>query len=211
MKKKISFPMAITIIVICAILSGVLIFYKTCNRCEVPDEKAFLKENEEAEEVLLKDEVTGWNVYKNLKYGFEFRYPSDFFWEVAGFEPTIMPIECEYANFSEGCPYIKVKDSKTEKEQALKWIGFEVEQVTINDIPYCFWNFSESGAGSYYVNYYYSTIKDKECFVVRLVIRYSNCAKFLPEEKEYEECEYRNNVTIPDTFNEVLSTFKFID
>ena len=73
MNKAISTPIAITII-ICAVLVGGLIVWQYL---EMPKEVEKIPEEKTPEEVLLEDETTDWKTYKDEKYGFELRYPSE--------------------------------------------------------------------------------------------------------------------------------------
>lgn len=89
MNKKISFPIAIIIIVLCAIVVGGIAVWQYLRA----------PEGEERLEGTPEDETADWKVYRNKEYGFEIKYPKP--WYNHGTEndiffllyPTIPPIE----------------------------------------------------------------------------------------------------------------------
>jgi len=119
------------------------------------------EEIRKVEEILLEDDETvekglygEWKIYKNLKYGFELRYPSKKHYDehtiFSSFtrEPRIIPIQCDYKTFLEKCS----------------------DKVIINNIPFCFNKGLERAAGSAWIEYNYVTVKNRECFIIKFVI-----------------------------------------
>jgi len=70
MNRKISFPIAIIIILICAVfVAGLAIWCYLCTpKIEIPEFKL-------AEKTLSAVDTTGWKTYRNEEYGFEIKYP----------------------------------------------------------------------------------------------------------------------------------------
>ena len=68
MYKKISFPIAITIIIVLAVLVSGLIFWQLL---EISEEKGTV-------ETILEDETADWKTYRNEEIGVEFKYPTVF-------------------------------------------------------------------------------------------------------------------------------------
>jgi len=69
MNKKISFPIAITIIAVCAVLVGGFFLYRYWRDIEV--------EKEPVEIIILEHETADWETYKNELFGCEIKYPRD--------------------------------------------------------------------------------------------------------------------------------------
>ena len=75
MNKKVSTPIAISIIVLCAFLAGLILIGKYGF---FPEKETHLsKPSEKTEEVVTEDETTDWKTYRNEEYGFEIKYPKD--------------------------------------------------------------------------------------------------------------------------------------
>ena len=75
MSKKISFPITIIIIIVCAVLVGGIVAWQNL---EMPKGEEEISEGEAPEEVP-KDETADWKIYRNDEYGFEIKYPPDWF------------------------------------------------------------------------------------------------------------------------------------
>ena len=140
------------------------------------------------------DETANWKVYENKEYGFEMKYPEDFFTEQV-LQPKTKVIQCDYANFVDNCP---------------------TKIITVNDVPFCLQKTSSAAAGTAYTTYNYTAIKNKECFVVSFTVSYPDCSNYLPInnqeiQKAYDKCILDNEITKPRIINQIVSTFKFTD
>jgi len=80
MNKKISFPIAIIIIIVLAILVGWLAIWWYLVGIPKMEEKTV--EVKPLEEVSRKNETVDWQTYKNKKIGIEFKYPKELVWEI---------------------------------------------------------------------------------------------------------------------------------
>lgn len=69
MNKKISFPIAIIIIVVCAVVVGGIAIWQYL---AMPREEEKISEG-----AVLENETADWKVYRNEEYGFEFKYPKE--------------------------------------------------------------------------------------------------------------------------------------
>lgn len=156
----------------------------------------------EVDEILLENEVTGWNIYRNEEYGFEFKYPKNFFW----WEPEIRITDCNNINLQNECPDIEIESSPFPPRE---------DKIIINGISFCLKETSEGAAGTSYVSYYYTTTKDKKCLTLYLVLANSNCSNLIgssiQDEESYQQCEYRNKIVKPNILNQILSTFRFLE
>lgn len=155
------------------------------------------------------DETLGWKTYTNNEYGFEMKYPENFFFS----EPKITTVDCDYLNFSKQCPYIPVSgfniDNEKDLEIAIEKGLIKIEKVKINDGDYCLQQLSEGAAGSIYTNYYYTTVKDEKCIALNLISHDVNCGVFgSADEENYKKCE-DEKITKSEIFNKITSTFKF--
>ena len=138
-----------------------------------------------------KDEISDWKTYRNEEYRFEVKYPEEAF-ATQAFQPKTKVIQCDYVNFANNCP---------------------TERIIINGMPFCLQETSKKAPGLIYITYNYTTVRDRECFVVFFTIVYPDCSNYyLPiENQEYDKCRLNNEVIKSKTINQILSTFKFIE
>ncbi|GEM_PF-7130282 len=176
-------------------------------------------------------DTSNWQTYRNEEFGFEFRYPKDFFYT----DPEVVSFDCAVPSFPAQCPNIDEGILKIQSEECMKieesegrefclnavranfshetyWKNAEGEKIAMNSVPYCLYEHGGAAAGSTYVNYYYVTLQDSACIVPHFVVRYTNCGVYgLPEEARYKQCEQENKTTKPQTLQKTLSTFRFTD
>jgi len=165
-----------------------------------------------------EDETADWKIYQNEEYGFEMKYPEDFF-PTQPLQPKTKVIQCDYANFANKCPFVPIKGFTGAEESAFRQ-GFAAkptpERITINGVSFCLQENSEGAVGTSYITYNYTTVREKECFVVSFVVGYPNCSNYLPIENQkmqetYDKCRLDNEVTKPETINKILSTLRFLE
>ena len=154
------------------------------------------------------DKASDWQAYISEEYSFKFKYPDNLFWQ----EPKIIPIDCDHNRFSIECPYIPIKGLTLSREEAIEKGLLQIEKTVMKSVPYCFQKSKEGAAGSTYITYYYTTLKDEKCFAVNFVVKNNNCGVFgSPDSEAYKECEYENNVIKLKMVGFVFSTFSFIE
>ena len=150
-----------------------------------------------------EEKTADWKIYRDEEYGFEFEYPNKFFHgepelNISSSKVVILPEDC-----LDICSYADSPD--------YPGMGIKGERVVINNKPYCSYQAFEGAAGSTYIDYYYTTIKDEKCLTVHLIRRESSCGNYgSPGEEAYEEC-VENKTTQRETLNEIISSFNFLD
>jgi len=171
------------------------------------------------------DYTVGWNIFIDDKSGFELKYPSDFF--EAGHSPEVLEGNCDYTVFPDRCPNINsiVVEFLIEKGGDAKaiedgmtlgyWQKPSGEKQTLNNTEYCLYLNSDAAMGHVYNYYYYTTVMNQKCLLVKFDTSTTNCDFYLPlEEGNVEqETNYKNcleiNKSQPVILNEIINTFKF--
>ena len=176
-------------------------------------------------EQIISD-LANWNTYRNEEYGFEMKYPEDFFDKM----PTATLTDCDLINFPKQCPDITEavknltgKDLDSELRHAvgaLQSVPFndllqeQEKEQKVGDLSFCKLLVADCGMGSCTSDYYYTIPKDNKCLTIYFRKTASSCSAYygLPEyEKEYNECVKFLNMILPNTISQMLSTFKFLE
>jgi len=173
------------------------------------------------------DKNAEWQVYTNKDYGFELKYPADFF--DPNQQPRLLSGDCNYNVFPDKCPNINnivIADSVSAGGDASAlesnlsnpgyWDNPDGTKQTINNVPYCLYITGDAATGHAFNYYYFATVKNKKCLVVYLATSTTNCDFYLPLEKgnteqakNYNNC-IETNKNQPTILNEIISTFKII-
>jgi len=168
-----------------------------------------------------------WKTSSNSEYGFELKYPADFFDENQ--QPKILVGDCDYNVFPEKCPNINnivandlaleggnIVAIKNELLSSGYWDDSNGTKQVINNMNYCLYATGDAATGHAFNYYYFTTVKNKKCIVVYLSTSTTNCDFYLPLErgnteqaKNYNDC-LTTNKNQPTILNEIISTFKFI-
>ena len=142
MSKKISFPITIIIIIVCAVLVGGIVAWQYY---EMPKGEEVL-EGEVSEE-LPEDETADWNVYRSEEYGFEIKYPKDWHAEVHKVEIKRFAVVI-FQNYPFGEESFEKEDRQTielriseasineynEWLDLMKEVGLELQEITVGSV-----------------------------------------------------------------------------
>jgi len=200
--KKIPTPIAIGIILVAVIIVG---GYTWWQYAEIREEEANIPEVQLPEKKEVKDETADWETYRNEVLNYEIRYPKD--WKLHGPGETVYssPLSAssvyaigfvktlEQGNYDNYCDIdiIGGKDSNEAEINNLRNKNYKESQVTIDGISAIHLK-EESGAGIADAIYFSHSSYN---------FRISRNKGFGKEMEE--ECI--------DTFNQILSTFRFLD
>jgi len=163
----------------------------------------------------IGDQTAGWQVLKNEEFGFEMKYPREFF-QTEVLQPTTAVMDCDYANFANKCPFIPIPGFTGTEEEAMKQGFATSERTTINNMSFCLQKITEGALGTTYITYNYTTVRKAKCFTISFTVPYPNCQNYLPVEnqemqKAYDDCILANEITKPQTIQRMLSTFRFVE
>jgi len=206
---KTNWKFLLIVIILAVIVGGGALWYS--RRPEQPYQPVEIKKTES----VIKDETADWKVYRNDEYGFEMKYPEELL-STEPLQPKMKSIDCDYANFANKCPFVPIEGFTGSEEEAIRQGFAKTERLVINGKPFCLQTMVEGAAGTTYVTYNYTTVRDKKCLVLSFAVPYPNCSNYLPIsnpeiQKAYDQCKTENEITKPETINQMLSTFRFIE
>jgi len=191
-----------------------------------PDGSAVGRAGPNCEFAPCPDYTKGWKIYKNSDYGFELKYPADFFDQNQ--PPKLLIGDCNYNIFPDKCPDINnivAKDLASDGGDSnairsnLSMPGYwdiSGKNQTINNINYCLYVTGDAAMGHAFNYYYFATVKNQKCLVVYLATSTANCDFYLPlEEGNIEQANNYNNCletneNQPKLLDEIVSTFTLV-
>ncbi len=171
------------------------------------------------------NQTTGWQIYTNSQYGFQFQYPSGFF--DSGHQPKVLIGDCNYNVFPNACPNINnivindqasaggdINAIKSNLSNSNYW-NPAGQKSAVNNVTYCLYQTSDVAMNHQYNSYYYATVTNNKCLVINLNTSTTNCDVYLPietenieQQKNYNDC-LTTNTNQPIILKQIISTFKF--
>lgn len=178
-----------------------------------PDGSAVGRTGPNCEFTPCPDITASWKTYSNKEYGFELKYPETLLPDQNA--PSAIVVDCASHDFPNKCPdSIDIQNKIRDFNPNTQPLNFNLIDAD-NDIKFCMASFGDGAAGTTYQNYFYLTVKDSKCIIVKIVIAYPNCQNYLPleqgntqQEQSYNNC-LTSNQEKPKTLDKILSTFKF--
>lgn len=161
-----------------------------------------------------QNETADWQTYRNSNYSFEFKYPSGFSFENGGngslTEPVVrMTSDARYpgTNFSGSSLDVSFgTDTKKCLTNVRDNTVSLTEKFTVNGIVFYKDSFAGAAAGTSYITDAYRTLRGNSlCFEVALSYAVSNRQNF-ENPNSVKEFDPKSEL---ETFNQILSTFKF--
>lgn len=191
-----------------------------------PDGSSVGREGPKCEFAACPEITAGWKTSANSEYGFEMKYPADFFDQNQ--QPKLLVGDCNYSVFPNKSPNINnivEKDLVSQGGDAVAiksnlsdqnyWDNPSGTKQTINGVDYYLYSTGDAATGHAFNYYYFTTVKNNKCFVIYLATSTTNCDFYLPLEEGNTEQEnnYNNCLTTnqkqPAILNQIISTFKF--
>jgi len=178
-----------------------------------------VRENE-----ILKDEITGWNIYRNLMYSFEVKYPDQFSMMEAYISekpPSGIQLTSKNKDYFKGSIWVRMfaKNERKSNEECISkeqnLLSYKEQKIINSIIFYHFVNYPEHiggycgmSSGCHYKDIYRAFYNDN-CYQ----IEYSRSDREFIEGNPYDpESEVIGDVEeIPELFNQIFFTFRFLD
>lgn len=145
---------------------------------------------------FIEKDANGWIIIRDEKEGYEFKYPSDFnFFK----SPEVLISGIDPAGFSN-----KICRDEVTKDNII------IKKLVVGENIFCSYIVEDGAAGSAYTDYKYSIIKDDKDFTLHFSIKYTDC-EIIDNNTDQKKCEDFNKKIAPETINQILYTFKFLN
>jgi len=158
------------------------------------------------QEQIITD-LTNWKTYRNGEYGFEIKYPEKLNTEFISLHPKSVPPKMVVSsNISQ------LVCEEFEKKSTIEFPTATQKKITVEGEVYCRFSGAEGTAGTTYVTYRYSTIKNEKQIILEFTLLYPDCGNYYGADDKMEKCRQEEDAFDPDILaHQMLSTFRFLE
>jgi hypothetical protein len=151
----------------------------------------------------IENNISDWKTYRNEKFGFEVKYPENAVIVLEETDKIKIGIPTLNAEIYEDYLLISIKKSASNNcSNPLSTIIKKTETVILNDIEFVKEIGVEGAAGLFYRSISYSVLRNNNCLSLSFVVS----AKFIDTSVRETNISQEEKI-----FNQILSTFKFIE
>jgi len=162
---------------------------------------------ERGETVMIQGETANWKTYRNEEYGFEIKYPEKLNTEfISLHSKSVPPKMVVSSNISQ------LVCEEFERKSTVEFPTASQKKITVEGETYCRFSGAEGTAGTTYVTYRYSTIKNEKQITLEFTLLYPDCGNYYGIDNKMEKCRREEDVFDPDILaHQMLSTFRFLE
>ena len=155
----------------------------------------------------VEDETANWKTYRNEEYGFEIKYPEKLNTEfISLHSKSVPPKMVVSSNISQ------LVCEEFERKSTVEFPTASQKKITVEGETYCRFSGAEGTAGTTYVTYRYSTIKNEKQITLEFTLLYPDCGNYYGIDNKMEKCRREEDVFDPDILaHQMLSTFRFLE
>jgi len=148
-----------------------------------------------------------WKVYKDEEYGYEVKYPEKLNTEfISLYQGSIPPKIIVNPNISQ------LVCEEFERKSTVEFPTASQKKITVEGEAYCRFSGAEGTAGTTYVTYRYSTIKNEKQITLEFTLLYPDCGNYYGVDDKMEKCRQEEDTFNPDILaHQMLSTFRFLE
>lgn len=154
----------------------------------------------------LPDLTANWKTYTNTQYGAEFKYPEKYINSrfASNLTTPKLLVKTLKEGIVNGCYFDPQFPNPTQK----------VGTININNIDFCLTYSSDAAMGQLEKNYYYTTFKNDNYYILKFSVKYVNTCGMYSGLSDQTACEnfiknFHDIVEKP--IDQILSTLKFTD